>query len=261
MEPEYPAAVDRYVDLGRFYDLTAAKAEAEAVKRHTREYQEAYRRAYRCLKAARQVELESVAAAGRTFDAERLRGRLPGICRRELRQRGNEPGRTVRRFLGSLTHRGYVWRFDSVDALCPRVYELRDSWELAGESLELLRREAVARGWDSIACVSPEEPERMEHLLIPGLGLAFVTSRPEMEYGGTPVRRIRLDALTEPGDRGALRLRRRMTAALREEGVAALSAAKAAHDRLEAVYNPYVDFDGVRTLAALEAGRLLSWLG
>lgn len=26
MEPQYPAAVDRYVDLGRFYDLTAAKA-------------------------------------------------------------------------------------------------------------------------------------------------------------------------------------------------------------------------------------------
>ena len=28
VEPQYPAAVDRYVDLGRFYDLTAAKASA-----------------------------------------------------------------------------------------------------------------------------------------------------------------------------------------------------------------------------------------
>ena len=36
--------------------------------------------------------------------------------------------------------------------------------------------------------------------------------------------------------------------------------AKAAHDRLESVYNPYVDFDGVRAQAALEAGRLLSWM-
>ena len=48
---------------------------------------------------------------------------------------------------------------------------------------------------------------------------------------------------------------------LREEGVLALREAKAAHDALEAVYNPYVDFDGVRAQAALEAGRLLSWLG
>ena len=29
MEPRYPAAVDRYVDLGRFYDIAAAKAAAE----------------------------------------------------------------------------------------------------------------------------------------------------------------------------------------------------------------------------------------
>ena len=52
-----------------------------------------------------------------------------------------------------------------------------------------------------------------------------------------------------------------MAALLREEGIGALKEAKANHDKLEAVYNPYVDFDGVRALAALETGRLLSWLG
>ena len=51
-----------------------------------------------------------------------------------------------------------------------------------------------------------------------------------------------------------------LAVALVEEGVAALQEAKAAHDRLESVYNPYVDFDGVRAQAALEAGRLLSWM-
>ena len=63
VEPKYPAAVDRYVDLGRFYDLPAAKAQAGEVKRHTHDYQDAYGRAYRCLKAARQVELDTVAEA------------------------------------------------------------------------------------------------------------------------------------------------------------------------------------------------------
>ena len=59
IEPKYPAAVDRYVDLGRFYDLTAAKAAAEEVKARTRDYKAAYARAYRNLKAARQVELDA----------------------------------------------------------------------------------------------------------------------------------------------------------------------------------------------------------
>ena len=81
-----------------------------------------------------------------------------------------------------------------------------------------------------------------------------------MEFPGKPYRRVRLDALSHPESRARLRFRSRMTGVLREEGIAALQDAKAAHDRLEAVYNPYVDFEGVRAQAALEAGRLLSWM-
>ena len=261
IEPKYPAAVDRYVDLGRFYDLTAAKAAAEEVRARTREYQAAYARAYHCLRAARQVELAAAASVERTFDREKLERRTAGIIARELRRRGGERGRTARRFLGSITHRGYVWRFDSVDALCPRVYELDDSWELAGEALAVLHGAASEKGWDTIACCAPEDPSRLEHLLIPGLGLAFVTSRPNMAYGKKPFRRVRVDAMAQPEGRARLRFQARMAALLRGEGVAALKEAKAGHDALEAVYNPYVDFDGVRTLAALEAGRLLSYLG
>lgn len=261
IEPQYPAAVDRYVDLGRFYDLTAAKAAAGEVKAHTHAYQDAYVRAYHSLKAARQVELDAVSAVRKSFDGQRAGRRVDGIITRELRQRGGQAGRTTLRFLGSITHKGYIWRFDSVDALCPKVYEFADSWELAGDALARLHAAAVEKGWDTIACPAPEEPGRMEHLLVPGLGLAFVTSRPGMDYGNKPFRRIRLDAMAEPEGKARLRFQTRMAALLREEGVVALKDAKANHDKLEAVYNPYVDFDGVRALAAMETGRLLSYLG
>lgn len=261
MEARYPAAVDRYLDLGRFYDLTAAKAAADEVKLHTKNYKAAYARAYHHLKAARQVEMDTMVAAEKSFDRQRALRRVDGIIARELRGRGSGQGRTTRRFLGSITHKGPVWRFDSVDVLCPKVYELADSWELAGELLARLHRAAVNKGWDTIVCAAPEAPERMEHLLIPDLGLAFVSSRAGMRYTGKPYRRIRLDAMTQIEGKSRLRFQTRMAALLREEGIAALREAKAHHDKLEAVYNPYVDFDGVRATAALEAGRLLSWLG
>lgn len=261
IEPKYPAAVDRYVDLGRFYDLTAAKADAEAVKTYTHTYQAAYVRAYHSLKAARQVELDAMSAVKKTFDEERFLRRLQGIMQRELRRKGTERGKTTRRFLGSITHQGYIWRFDSVEVLCPKIYEFSDSWELAGAGLKELHKAAVEHGWDTIVCPAPEDLGRIEHLLIPGLGLAFVTSRPGMEYGGKPFRRIRLDAMAEPEGKSRLRFQQRMVSLLRDEAVTALRDAKANHDKLEAVYNPYVDFEGVRALAALEAGRLLSYLG
>ena len=248
------------MDLGRFYDLTAAKNAAEEVKARTHAYKAAYVRAYHNLKAARQVELDAVASVAKSFDAQRLDRRVRGIIARELRARGNERGKTTRRFLGSVTHKGYIWRFDSVDTLCPKVYEFADTWELAGGALARLHKAAIEKGWDAIVCPSPEDPDRIEHLLIPGLGLAFVTSCPGMDYGKKPYRRIRLDAMTETEGKSRLRFQARMVGLLREEGVDALREAKRNHDALEAVYNPYVDFDGVRAQAALEAGRLLSYL-
>lgn len=260
IEPEYPAAVDRCVDLGRFYDLTAAKRSREEIVTYTAEHRAANTRAYHSLKAARQVELDALTAVQKTMDWDRAQRRVDGVIARELRRRGTESGRTVKRFLGSITCRGAVWRFDSVGTLCPKVYELADSWELSGGLLERLREEASRKGWDTIACPSTEEPRQLEHLLIPGLGLGFVTSRPGMNYPGKPYRRIRLDAMARPEGRARLRFETRMTGLLREEAVTDLREAKAAHDRLEAVYNPYVDFDGVRALAAVETARLLSWL-
>ena len=106
VEPQYPAAVDRYVDLGRFYDLTAAKASAAEVKAHTAAYKAAYGKAYRHLKAARQMELDAVSTVAKGFDSQRARRRVEGIAARELKSRGNQRGRTTLRFLGSLTQIG-----------------------------------------------------------------------------------------------------------------------------------------------------------
>lgn len=260
IEAEYPAAVDRYVDLGRFYDLTAAKRNRKEIVAYTTENHAAYARVYHNLKAARQVELDALTAVQKTMDWDRAERRLDGIIARELRRRGTEEGRTVKRFLGSITFKGPQWRFDSVKTLCPRVYELADSWELSGILLKRLHSEAVRKGWNTIVCPAPEDPKRPEHLLIPGLGLAFVTSRPGMTYPDKPARRIRLDAMVRPEGRARLRFETRMAALLREEAVSALQEAKTAHDRLEGVYNPYVDFDAVRAQAAVETARLLSWL-
>ena len=260
LEPLYPAAVQRYVDLGRFYDLTAAKENRDEIICLTEENHRAYARAYHSLKAARQVELDAEAAVQRTFDRRRAERRVRGILAREFREKGGEQGQMQRRFLGSVTYKGMVWRFDSVETLCPRVYEFSDSYGLAAESLRRIAGMAAEKGWNTIGCPCPEEPERLEHLLIPGLGLAFVTSKPGMEYPGKICRRIRMDAMTRPENRARLRFEARMTALLRKDGIAALQEAKQYHDALEAVYNPYVDFDGVRGQAALELSRLQNWM-
>jgi len=257
IEPNYPAAVDRYVNLGRFYDVDAVKAHRLEVVTHTESGKEAYRRAYHCLKAARQVELDACARMKAEMDWARLNRRVAGIIGREVHKKGQESGRTTVRFLGGMTHKGYVWRFDTVDTLCHRVYELVDHWELGSGALLKLHDAAVAAGWDTIVCPNPEDLSQIQHLLIPSLGLAFVTSSADCTYPGKPYRRLRLDAMTGNSDRSRIRFARRITVALREEGNAALREAKASHNALEGVYHPYVDFAGVTALAQEETERIL----
>ena len=163
-----------------------------------------------------------------------------------------------------MTCKGPVWRFDSVRALCPRVYELQDSYGLAAPMLERLRAAAAVRGYYGVVCPDPEHMDRIQHLLLPELGLGFVTSRPGMAYDGAPFRRIRLDAMVAPAHlkrhRARLRFVRRMVETLREEGMDALREAKRCHDQLEGVYHPYVDFDGVSRMAEEEIARIESYL-
>lgn len=264
VEPQYPAAVDRYVNLGQFYCVEDCKQRREDLIRHTADYKTAYVRAYRALKAAGEVEdtLRDVLTVG--CDREKLSRRTAGIIAREIGRQGSGAGKTDRRYLGGPTHKGLVWRFDTVDTMAGRVYELLDSGGIGHHLMAAVQGAAEKRNYDTILCMDPDRPERIQHLILPELSLAFVTSGPGMEYPGTPYRRIHLDALLDQKrcrqNKARCRFYRRMHGLLLEEGLEGLRAAKASHDRLEAVYNDTVDFGGVYAMAEREWNRIERWL-
>ncbi|MEA4955910.1 MAG: hypothetical protein VB096_10450 [Pseudoflavonifractor sp.] len=249
MEPRLPGAVESYVDLGRFYDRAGLEPQREELSAAVDRYQGHYKRAYRCLTAAAQL-----AEDGRTLlltpalEAKALK-RAKGILGREIKKTGRQSGRAIQRFLSGITCQGVICRFDTADALCHKVYELSDSWGLGSGMLTALASGAMSAGYDVILCPSPLFPERAEHLLIPELSMAFLTSTPTLPYPGRPYRHIRIDAMADEAllhqYKARLKFSRKVQAALLENAVDALAEAKAAHDQLEALYNPHVNFDGV----------------
>ncbi len=249
MEPKLPGVVDSYVNLGRFYDHTALLPLREDIQEATEGYKGHYKRAYRCLTAAAQLKEDDRALLDSpALEAKALK-RARGILGREVKKTGRGPGRAVQRFLGAVSCQGVLCRFDTADALCGKVYELVDSYGLADRMLTALASGCVSAGYDVILCPSPLFPDRAEHLLVPELSLAFLTSRSALPYPGQPYRRVRLDAMADADvlrrHKARLKFSRKVQAALLDEAVEALAQAKAVHDRLEALYNPHVDFDGV----------------
>ena len=263
VEPKYPGAIERYVNLGDCYDKQALWPLRQEIMNCMKGYKGCYQRAYRCLGAAAEIIEDQRTTFLTEALTRKLAKRAQGILSREIPRRKSEaPGRVKQRFLGAVTHQGPVCLYHTALSQCQRVYALADDCGLAHELLIRLLPGITENGYDVVACPDPMAPDRLAHLIFPNLSLAFVTSTPEQPWPHRAYRRLRLDAMVD-GDayraaKPRLRFTRRVAAALLEEGVAGLSQAKEAHDRLERLYNPYVDFDKVAQAADQVADTLLA---
>lgn len=259
IEPRYPAAVERYVNLGQFYDIAAAKSAREEIIQHTNACSDAYRRSYRALSAAAQMEESAYGLLREAFDDQKLIRRTEGIIAREIKGKGSGAG--VRyRFLGSITHKGVVCQYETLEKICSRVYCIHDSYGFAFPMLQKILNAAQGRNYEAVVCPDPEHMDHIQHLLLPELGVAFTTIKAGAGCSCTAYRRIHVDAMVSQSYRkrwkGRLSFLRKMAQTLRDEGIAILKEAKAAHDALEEVYRPHVDFSGLDELTAEEIARI-----
>ncbi len=247
IEPCLAGAQARYVNLGAFYDTAALERDREEIGRLTAAYKAQYARAFRLLSGAAALGTgpalpeEAVLAAAR---------RAQGVIKRELRPAGG--GRSVRRFLSAYTCRGYMCLWDTVEALCGRVYVLDNDLGLGTLTVEAAAQAADSRGLGSIRCQSPMFPKLTQHLLIPDLDLGIVTQTSRAPYPGKAYRHMRLDAApgreAMPGIRAELRRVSKLREAILDEVTLTLARAKALHDELESHYIPNTDFEGVTRL-------------
>ena len=261
VEPKYPGVVERYLNLGECYDLAGLKAARKEIMAAMKGYKACYARAYRCLDAAAEIASDMRALVVTPAVEEKIARRAKGILSREVKRTGEGTGTVKQRFLSGITHKGVMVEFDTVDRLCKRVYELSDTYGLGHLMLTHLLAGAVAAGHNVIACPSPMAPDRLEHVLIPDLSLGFITSSPSQPYEKRPYRRIRMDAMADPDavhrSKARLKFSRKVSGALMEEAISSLDQAKTMHDDLEALYNPYVDFDKVQARADGVAKEIL----
>lgn len=265
VEPKYPGAVERYINLGECYDANALWERREELMASMTGYKGCYQRAYRCLEASAEI-FEDIRATLLTKQlSDKLAKRAGGILSRELRKKkGVEAGRVKQRFLGAVTHKGLMCLYDTALTQCPRIYELSDSYGLAHELLVHLLAGATTGGWDVVACPDPMAPERLSHLLVPEKGIAFLTTGPGLSLPKKPYRRVRLDAAVEENllrrSRPQIRFAKKVSSALMEEAISCLDQAKCRHDALENIYNPYVDFQQVEETAKKVADEILAMI-
>ncbi len=241
-EAELFAHDSDYVNLGRF----CGRICDPRVRLLSDSCRELYRTAYAYLAAAGSVERSDIPGLINAETLEKVRKRAQSAALRELGgiKKSCAVPREERRFISCISCKGELVLTEDIQKLCKQIYLLDDRCGLAGEYLEQLRCEALARGAELVLCPSPLRPERLEALLLPEQGLGFISSR--VAAPAEVKRHVRLDALAEPAalctGRGALRRRSKLRRELLDEALRWLRLAKERHDELESVYKPYVDF-------------------
>ena len=106
--------------------------------------------------------------------------------------------------------------------------------------MELVLREAQNRGARLLLSPEPLDPSRISALLLPDCGLAFV------DRGWDLPGCQHIQPGTDPSHSPA------PFSALMDQAMEKLRQAKALHDRLEAIYKPYMDFPALDGFTAQE---------
>ena len=250
LEPKYPGAAGRYLNLGIYCDAAALQKLRGEITAATDRCSALYGRAYDLIEASAAAVRNMYSPLYSPAILSRVRSRARGIIAREAK--AFEPGPVKKRFLGALTCRGRIDLFQTVKTLAGRVCVIDGEYGLAPVFMEEVASELKRRGCGFILCPDEMRPENIRHIIVPCLSLAFATSTRSRPWEGEAFRHIRLDALiadVPQEKKQVFRTCSRLSESLEREAVKALAEAKSAHDCLEGLYNSHVDFAGVCALA------------
>jgi hypothetical protein len=191
-----------------------------------------------------------------------LEFRAGGLIKKLIgKKNGDTQGKERLRFLSTICSRGIIHQYEAARALCSKIYEIRTDHDLGGDLIAAIRGAALDAGHDVISCPSPWDPGGQPmHLLIPSLDLGFLmTGKTDPPEKGS-FRRILTDRTVDGSElsrqRPYLRSLRQSENAVVLLAVDILAQAKNIHDRLEALYNPHIDFGRVLQSAERLAGEL-----
>jgi hypothetical protein len=254
VEPLYPGLAESYVDLGRFCSNASLMQRRSEVMSTFRAYRAVFPEVYKCLSAASVIGNELFRCLYSEDSRSKTLKRTDGIIKREIK-RGSRTGHDKVRFLSAVTHKGILFFNDTAAAICPKIFELYDTCGLSHFALSRIRDAALNAGHDVISCPCPMNPAaKLDHLLIPDLGIAFLTINDYLPSGSyEPYRRIHLDAYIGKdiltGSQKRIKFLEKTYTSLINDATEKLNEAKEICDVLESLYAPVMDVDGIAEYA------------
>ena len=141
------------------------------------------------IKSIREDTLRLSRDAVNTDKIERFVSRF---IKRELGTASSFTGREYFRMLTSFTSEGISFPENTLVKMCPKLYCIDDkTGTVSGSIVSQIRESAMLCGFDVVSLLSPfNKNNRLEHIIVPEIGLGIITSNNFHRYEGECFKRI-----------------------------------------------------------------------
>lgn len=260
IDPVTPGAVDSIIDLGNFWDEKKLKPQKEYIMQSNTRIKRWFKYAYSNLEAAHSLRetLEDIYRCA-FLDGE-LYKTVHDIAEREFSARdiSLSVGKCKKYFATAITPKGYISKITSLIKNYRKLYYvISPIGSNTSPVMEIMSNNAVRRGFLIEQYYCPMDPEnKVEHLLIPELGLGFVTINDyhDMETWDVDGEVTVLDMhdyinwnSIEMYEK-VIEITENNSNALIETAISYLKCAKKEHDILEGYYIPNMNFEKIDNL-------------
>jgi len=267
MDPKNPGAVDEIIHLGDFWNEDGMRAHKGEILRLNREVGALFERAYRYLRAAQAVYEDWEMADHEAMDYGLANVRAAALIDEVFGDRpvSSRCGHSRHLFASAITPDGMVNYLDTIIGPMTRRFLIQGT---AGTGKSTLLRKVAEAGVERGLFVEmfhcALNPAKVEHVVIPGLGVALAKSIEPHTYTAQPGDRT-ID-MNECLDPAATRRHAAVVAAaedmfwrLFDQATAYIGRAKQAHDEMEKYYVPNMDFEAIEKLRRHTLQRILGY--
>ncbi|HKM17107.1 MAG: ATPase [Firmicutes bacterium] len=264
IDPRYPGCVERVVNLGQFWDLQKISAHRDEIVELTDENRDCYQRVYRYLRAAKELHDDTYALNSTCADPNKINEVTEKLIGEIFGQ--SIPGRMGRQrklFASAYTPQGQVNELRSIMEGFQFQYIIKgDPGSGRDIVLERIANYALAKGYDLEAYLCPLNPERIDHLALPQLSVALVSSYPPHIYEHNGANVVNLNDSLDQAKRSKEHYTLHKNFVFFDElinlALKQLRRAKAIHDNLEQKYIPAMDYSRLEQVKQEIFGDLLT---
>lgn len=251
-DPVFPGTVDEIIHLGDYWNEDGLKKGRESVIRISKEVGSLFLRAYGFLGAAAHIRDNIAAVYKASIDEAKVNKTAKQYT--DLLFEGvpvaEKAGRARCLFASAITPSGLKNYIDELVAT-DNVYMLTGFPGAGTEAvLEKVKSAALERGFFVEAYYCAFKPDKLEHLVIPGIKTAFTTSERHHSSDVCTIQKTDfrdfLDGRTTDRNRAVLEYSQGMFDNLLDKAVETIHEAKALHDEMETYYIPNMDFGAIQ---------------